>query len=262
MHVLVTACLQQDAPVLRAHREGVGGLLGESRGSAPRPTAWRLPPPRRGCTHLQHGLLVLAVLHLGLGEVEYGPLHRVLVRVVDVDVGAPDHHEALHPPVGVGLQEVQVALFGDDGAAEGGDSEEVAVLGRHPPCPKAPAAPPAPIGVLSWPPRWLLPDPDLLNVGHQQTLGLLLFLRPAGWGLLLLPFHHRLQVGTLQPGGDLQGSGWEGENGVGGVQDTMSASEGSGRPARWVMGSRPDPLLTLIPDFHGIVASFHQRWAG
>lgn len=28
VHVLVTACLQQDAPVLRAHRKRVGGLLG------------------------------------------------------------------------------------------------------------------------------------------------------------------------------------------------------------------------------------------
>lgn len=69
--------------------------------------------------YLEHGLLVLTVLHLGLGEVEDGPLDRILVRVVDIDVWAPDHHEAFHPSVGVRLQEVQVALFGDDGTAEG-----------------------------------------------------------------------------------------------------------------------------------------------
>lgn len=69
--------------------------------------------------YLEHGLLVLAVFHLGLGEVEYGPLNPVLVRVVDVDIWAPDHHKALHPPVSVGLQKVQVAFFGDNGAAEG-----------------------------------------------------------------------------------------------------------------------------------------------
>lgn len=61
--------------------------------------------------HLQHGLLVLAVLHLGRGEVEDGPLHRVPVAVVDVDVGPPHHHVALHPAVGVRLQEVDVALL-------------------------------------------------------------------------------------------------------------------------------------------------------
>lgn len=118
MHVFVTARLQQDAPVLCAHRKCVGGLLGESQslvlhslGCAER--GW-LPVP-----YLEHGLLVLAVLHLGLGEVEYGPLDRILVRVVDVDVRTPHHHETFHPAVGVRLQEVQVALFGDDGTAGG-----------------------------------------------------------------------------------------------------------------------------------------------
>lgn len=118
MHVLVTACLQQDAPVLGAHRKRVRGLQGESQSSV---------LPSGGCAewgwlpvpYLEHGLLVLTVLHLGLGEVQYGPLHRVLVRVVDIDIRAPDHHEAFHPPIGVRLQEVQVALFGDDGTAEG-----------------------------------------------------------------------------------------------------------------------------------------------
>lgn len=32
VHVLVTACLQQDAPMFRAHRKCVWGLLGESQG--------------------------------------------------------------------------------------------------------------------------------------------------------------------------------------------------------------------------------------
>lgn len=118
MHVFVTARLQQDAPVLRAHRKRVRGLPGESQSSvlcSVGCAGWGwLPVP-----YLEHGLLVLTVLHLGLGEVQYGPLHRVLVRVVDVDVRTPDHHEAFHPSVGVRLQEVQVALFGDDGTAEG-----------------------------------------------------------------------------------------------------------------------------------------------
>lgn len=69
--------------------------------------------------YLEHGLLVLTVFHLGLGEVEYGPLNGILVRVVDVDVRTPDHHKTFHPSIGVRLQEVQVALFGDDGTAEG-----------------------------------------------------------------------------------------------------------------------------------------------
>lgn len=68
--------------------------------------------------HLQHSLLVLAVLHLGGGEVEDGPLHRVPLAVVDVDVWPPHHHEALHPAVGVRLQEVDVAFLGYDGAGE------------------------------------------------------------------------------------------------------------------------------------------------
>lgn len=61
--------------------------------------------------HLQHGLLVLAVLHLGRGEVKDGPLHCVPVAVVDVDVRSPHHHEAFHPAVSVWLQEVDVAFL-------------------------------------------------------------------------------------------------------------------------------------------------------
>lgn len=118
MHVFVTACLQQDAPVLCAHRKCVRGLRGESQSlvlcSVGCAEGGWLPVP-----YLEHGLLVLTVFHLGLGEVEYGPLNGILVRVVDVDVRTPDHHKTFHPSIGVRLQEVQVALFGDDGTAEG-----------------------------------------------------------------------------------------------------------------------------------------------
>lgn len=69
-------------------------------------------------------------------------------------------------------------------------------------------------GSPRWLPQLLLPDSNLLDVGHQQTLGLLLLLRPAGWGLLLLSFYHRLQVGALCPGGHLGGSGEGGEDGM------------------------------------------------
>lgn len=65
-----------------------------------------------------------------------------------------------------------------------------------------------------WLPQLLLPDSNLLDVGHQQTLGLLLLLRPACWGLLLLSFYHRVQVGAVCPGGDLGGSGEGGEDGM------------------------------------------------
>lgn len=58
----------------------------------------------------------------------------------------------------------------------------------------------------SWLPQLLLPDPDLLDVGHQQTLGLLLLLRPVAWGLLLFSFYCRLQVRALCSGRDLGGS--------------------------------------------------------
>lgn len=55
--------------------------------------------------HLEHGLLVLAVLHLGCGQVEHAPLHWVLVAVVDEDVGSAHHHKVLHPRVGARLHE-------------------------------------------------------------------------------------------------------------------------------------------------------------
>lgn len=67
-------------------------------------------------TDLQHGLLVLTVLHLGGGQVENGPLHRVSLRVVDVNVWPPHNHVALHPSIGVRLQEVDVALLRYDWA--------------------------------------------------------------------------------------------------------------------------------------------------
>lgn len=65
-----------------------------------------------------------------------------------------------------------------------------------------------------WLPQLLLPDSNLLDVRHQQPLGLLLLLRPAAWGLLRLSFYHRFQIGALCPGGNLGGSGEGGEDGM------------------------------------------------
>lgn len=77
------------------------------------------PPPPAAASHLEHRLLVLAVLNLGCGQVEHKPLHGVLVAVVHVGVGPPHHHEALGPASRVRLQEVQVPLLGDDRAGDG-----------------------------------------------------------------------------------------------------------------------------------------------
>lgn len=66
--------------------------------------------------HLQHRLLVLTVLHLSRGEIENSPLHAVSLCVIDVDIWPPHHHKALHPSVGVRLQEVDVTLLRHDGA--------------------------------------------------------------------------------------------------------------------------------------------------
>lgn len=76
----------------------------------------RCPSLSRVQPHLEHSLLVFAVLHLGGGQVEHEPLHGVLVAVVHVSVGAPHHHEAPGPARRVWLQEVQVTLLGDDRA--------------------------------------------------------------------------------------------------------------------------------------------------
>lgn len=64
----------------------------------------------------EQSLLVLAVLHLGRGEVDDSALHIVPVVAVQVDVGPAHHYIALHPATGVGLQEVQVAFLRHDGA--------------------------------------------------------------------------------------------------------------------------------------------------
>lgn len=69
-------------------------------------------------TYLEHGLLVFAVLHLSCGEVEDPPLHRVLVTVVDEDVGPSHNHKVLHPRVGARLHEAQETLLRDDRAGE------------------------------------------------------------------------------------------------------------------------------------------------
>lgn len=61
--------------------------------------------------HLEHGLLVLAVLDMGRGEVEDGSLHAVSLCIVDIDVRTSHHHITLHPAVGIRLQEMQVTLL-------------------------------------------------------------------------------------------------------------------------------------------------------
>ena len=72
-----------------------------------------------GETYPQQSLLVLAVFHLSRRQVDDGALHAVPLAAVQVDVGSAHHHVALHPAVGVRLQEVEVALLGHDGAEAG-----------------------------------------------------------------------------------------------------------------------------------------------
>ena len=95
-----------------------------------------LPPPA-AVSHLEHRLLVLAVLNLGRGQVEHEPLHGIPVAVVHVGVGPPHHHEALGPAGRVRLQEVQVPLLGDDRAG-GGDAPKPSFCS----CPPAAQPPP------------------------------------------------------------------------------------------------------------------------
>lgn len=104
--------------------------------------------------HLEHGLLVLAVLDLGRGQVEHKPLHGVLVAVVHVGVGPPHHHEALGPAGRVRLQEVQVPLLGDDRA--GGTSEP-----RVRSCPPGPQPGPPALALVLLLPFTSAPSPRL-----------------------------------------------------------------------------------------------------
>lgn len=62
--------------------------------------------------YLQHGLLVFTVLHLSSGQVEDATFHRVLVAVVDEDVGPTHDHKVLYPRVGARLHEAQEAFLG------------------------------------------------------------------------------------------------------------------------------------------------------
>lgn len=108
-------------------------LQGDKAGPCP-PARWGLAAPRHPPVsprwpYLKHGLLVLAVLHLRGGQVEHKPLHGVPVTVVQVRVGPPHHHEAPGPAGRVRLQEVQVPLLGDDGAAGAGHPLACAILG-------------------------------------------------------------------------------------------------------------------------------------
>lgn len=118
MHLLVVGGLQEDPAVLGAHGKGVGRLRMDIERerrhqgySSSRAVPCVFLKHLDRVAHLQHGLLVLAVLHLRRGEVEDGPLHRVPVAVVDVNVWPSHHHEAFHPAVGVWLQEVDVAFL-------------------------------------------------------------------------------------------------------------------------------------------------------
>ena len=61
-----------------------------------------------GRTDLHHGLLVLAILHLGCGQVNDAPLHRVFVAVIDEDVRATDHDEMFSPVAGQGLLDADI----------------------------------------------------------------------------------------------------------------------------------------------------------
>lgn len=63
--------------------------------------------------YLEHGLLVFTVLHLSSGQVEDPPLHRVLVTVVDEDIGPSHNHKVLHPRIGAWLHEAQETLLGN-----------------------------------------------------------------------------------------------------------------------------------------------------
>lgn len=79
--------------------------------------------------HLEHGLLVLAVFHLGSGQVEHSPLHRVLVVVVDKHVGPAHHHKVLHPRVGPRLHEAQETLLGHHRPVVGENRGSVRFIG-------------------------------------------------------------------------------------------------------------------------------------
>lgn len=61
--------------------------------------------------HLQHGLLVFAVLYLCRGQVKNGPFHCVSLCVVDVDIRPAYHHISLNPAITVGLQELQITFL-------------------------------------------------------------------------------------------------------------------------------------------------------
>lgn len=127
MHLFVISGLKQYSTMFCTHGECVRGLLKEWRKK--RITSFlRFFTYNRAwggifgrvwwITNLQHCLLVLTVLHLGRGEVEDSPLHSVSLCVVDVDVWPPHDNVALHPSVGVWLQEMYVPFLWHNGAAK------------------------------------------------------------------------------------------------------------------------------------------------
>lgn len=68
-------------------------------------------------TDLQHGLLVLMMVHVNRGQVYERPFHIVLIRVVEEGMWLPHDDVAFDPFVGAGLQNMYVTFLGNDGAA-------------------------------------------------------------------------------------------------------------------------------------------------
>lgn len=78
--------------------------------------------------YLEHGLLVFTVFHLCCGEIEDAPLHRVLVAVVDEDVGPTHDYEVFHPRVGARLHEAEETFLGNYRSKKGGKKRLVKKL--------------------------------------------------------------------------------------------------------------------------------------
>lgn len=69
-------------------------------------------------TDLQHCLLLLIIVQVSRGQVDERPLHIVLLRAVEVGMWPPHYNVAFDPSVSVRLQNMDVTLLGNDGAAE------------------------------------------------------------------------------------------------------------------------------------------------
>lgn len=69
-------------------------------------------------TDLQHCLLLLIIVQVSRGQADERPLHAVLLRAVEVGMWPPHYNVTFDPSVGVRLQNMDVTLLGNDGAAE------------------------------------------------------------------------------------------------------------------------------------------------